>query len=186
MFSWWGGHHLTLLRIFPQRFFKDFFDTEWFYALFHGWKFAHQMPFHSQEICPSFNNKTKLAGIFLQIPANFEIIINKSAYLRLEYAMYLESLQIQFSFKNFCFVFVRMYLKSPISSRDLTYFVKGRNTSWVHKPIRRFQRWRTTRLVHIPTTEAAITWFPMMVEIYKNIDYIAYWIFSWGVNWGMS
>jgi hypothetical protein len=45
---WWGGPPHTPLTFPP---FKKKFNTSgWFYALFHGWKFVHQMPSHSQEI----------------------------------------------------------------------------------------------------------------------------------------
>jgi hypothetical protein len=51
------------------------FNTELFYALFHAWKFAHQMPSHSQEILSFIQVKQNKISWdkFLQIPANFEI-----------------------------------------------------------------------------------------------------------------
>jgi hypothetical protein len=43
--------------------------------LFHGWKFAHQIPSHSQEIMSFIQVKQNKISWdkFLQIPANFEI-----------------------------------------------------------------------------------------------------------------
>jgi hypothetical protein len=62
------GGDFTAYYVICHRLIKIFnfclTTSKLFYALFHGWKFAHQMPSHSQEILSFIQvNKTKLAGI---------------------------------------------------------------------------------------------------------------------------
>jgi hypothetical protein len=67
--------------------------------LFHGWKFAQQMPSHSQSILPFIQVKQNKISCdkCLQIPAiNLEITSRK-----FETGIYLEPLQIQLILKKF-------------------------------------------------------------------------------------